>query len=152
MNPAIKGIIENYVPYGVILEEVFGVKGAALDPKYQFIQNTFWYQWIQFLNQLDMQKQQMDMQAKQMQAEAQQQAQQPAPGGGDQASKEEAGDDQAQKGDQSGKQSYPVSEVSSKDISFNDVMGGLEAISKEFHKSEAEVEATRQLLKKLFKE
>ena len=55
------------------MEHFFGIEGASKDPRFQFVNNPMWFNWIQLMQQ----QQQLDQQAQQQQAEAQaQQAQQ----------------------------------------------------------------------------
>lgn len=127
LNPSITRIIENYVPFGVIKEELMGEEGASQKPEYQFIQNNYFFQWLQWMNQLQMQQQQMEMQQQQMQ---QQQAMAGQGGGG-----QEGGGG----GEQQGQQGIPSSE-----INFSTVEDALKSIS--LQKSEEEKKASRLLL------
>lgn len=74
LNPQIQAQFDKYVPVGVILENLFKQKGAAQDPRYQYIRDPFWFQYQQIV----MQKAQIAMQQEMM---VQQQAMQAASGG-----------------------------------------------------------------------
>lgn len=71
LNPVITQLIQNYVPFGVIQEQFFGVEGASKDPEKQFVQNPMWFQWYQIRLEERMMEQQM---AQQEQMIAQEQA------------------------------------------------------------------------------
>jgi hypothetical protein len=90
LNPQFQQVLQSYLTFGEVLENFFGKKGAASDPRYMFYMNPMWMQW----QQMTIQKAQMAMQNQMM---AMQQAQQPD---GTQAPGQEAGgspEEQAQK-------------------------------------------------------
>lgn len=74
LNPQMQAVLDKYVPVGVILENLFKQKGAATDPRYQYIRDPFWFQ----QQQIVMQKAQIAMQQEMM---VQQQAMQASAGG-----------------------------------------------------------------------
>lgn len=71
-NPQYQGILDKYLPVGIILERFFGMDGASKDPKWQYVRDPMWFQWQQL--QMQMQQMQMQQQAMQQQAQMQQQA------------------------------------------------------------------------------
>lgn len=83
LNPQFQQLIQNYFTFGEILENFFGKKGAASDPRYMFYQNPFWMQ----QQQLNTQKAQMAMQSQMMQMNPQQGDQ--GQDGGDETQKSE---------------------------------------------------------------
>lgn len=91
LNPTVWQNIQQFKTFGEILEQFFGVQGAAKDPRNQFYMNQHWFGWQQML----MQQQQMQAQAQQQQA---QQAQQPQ----GQPPLQQGGQDGAQNEDQEG--------------------------------------------------
>lgn len=72
LNPQWQGVVDKYLLVGDILEHFFGIEGASKDPRFQFVNNPLWFNWIQLMQQ----QQQLDQQAQQQQAEAQAQQQQ----------------------------------------------------------------------------
>ena len=85
LNPQMQAVMDKYVPVGVILENLFKIKGAAQDPRYQYIRDPFWFQ----QQQIVMQKAQIAMQQEMM---VQQQAMQQAAAANGQGNPEQ-GDD-----------------------------------------------------------
>jgi hypothetical protein len=71
LSPAFQAILDKYVPVGVILEEFFDRKGASKDPQWQYVRDSYWFNWQQMLQQ----QQQMQMQQQQMAAQQQAAAQ-----------------------------------------------------------------------------
>lgn len=69
LNPQWQAVVDKYLMVGDILERFFGIQGASKDPKYQYVRDPFWFQFVQ----LQQQQQQMQMQQQQMQQQAQQQ-------------------------------------------------------------------------------
>jgi hypothetical protein len=65
LNPQFQAILDKFVPVGMQLEKLFGIKGASQDPQWSYVRDPFWFQWQQLMQQ----QQQM-----QQQAQAQQQA------------------------------------------------------------------------------
>lgn len=63
-------VLDPYVPVGVILEQIFGIKDASKDPRYDYIRDPFYFQQIQMA------------QAQQAAAQAPQPGQPGADGGG----------------------------------------------------------------------
>ena len=92
-NPGWQAILDKYVPVGVILEQFFGVEGAAKQPQYQYLRDPFWFQW----QQLQMQAQQMQQQQAAMQQAQQAQQQQLAQAGAQQGPAEASGAKEAPK-------------------------------------------------------
>lgn len=76
LNPQFQQVIQSYLTFGETLENFFGKKGAASDPRYMFYMNPMWMQW----QQMTIQKAQMAMQ-NQMMAMQQQQPDPNAPQG-----------------------------------------------------------------------
>jgi hypothetical protein len=71
MNPQYQQILDKYVPVGVILENFFKIKGAAQDPRWNYVRDPFYFQKAQ----MDLQKAQAAMQQQMMmQQQMQQQA------------------------------------------------------------------------------
>jgi hypothetical protein len=136
LNPAIQQILKENVPFGVILENFLGIKGASQDPKYQFIQNNFYFQYLQYMNQMETQMQQMQMQQQQAQQEQQAQAQQPPPG--QDAQQAPAGQPAPQ-----GAPQEPVM-ISPQDISFQDIPSGIKSVQQSLGKSEPAAILTKQ--------
>jgi hypothetical protein len=71
LNPQWQAQLDKYVFVGEIMEHFFNKKGAAQDPRFQYIRDPMFFQWQQLL----MQQQQMQMAQQQQQAQAQQQQQ-----------------------------------------------------------------------------
>lgn len=66
LNPQFQQVAQTYLTFGEILENFFGRKGAATDPRYNFYMNPMWMQWQQVLMQkaqMAMQQQMANMQA-----------------------------------------------------------------------------------------
>jgi hypothetical protein len=81
LNQAWQQSIAPYLTVGTIMENFFGVKGAAQDPRYNYIRDPFWLQY----QQLILQKAQMAMQQQMMQMQQAQASLNPSPDqGGDQ--------------------------------------------------------------------
>lgn len=79
LNPQYKQlVIDPYLTVGVILENFFGIKDAAKDPRWNYVRDPFWLQ----NQQLIMQKAQMAMQMSMQQQQSEQQADASAQGGG----------------------------------------------------------------------
>jgi hypothetical protein len=76
LNPQFQQVVQTYLTFGETLENFFGKKGAASDPRYMFYMNPMWMQW----QQMTIQKAQMAMQNQQMAMQAAQQAQMPPDG------------------------------------------------------------------------
>lgn len=149
LNPAVQHIIENNVPFGHILEEFFGVENASKDPKYQFIQNNYFFQWLQYLNQMEMQQQQMQQAQQQQEMEAQQGAAGAAPQPQGAPAENDAGGGKAGQPAPTGaapEQAEPIM-ISPKDIEFQDVPSGLQSVSEVLGKSESIVHAAQILTK-----
>jgi type II secretory pathway pseudopilin PulG len=140
LNPAIQQILKENVPFGVILENFLGIKGASQDPKYQFIQNNFYFQYLQYMNQMETQKQQMQMQQQQAQQEQQAQAQQPPPG---QDAQQAPAGQPAPQGAPQGAPQEPVM-ISPQDISFQDIPSGIKSVQQSLGKSEPAAILTKQ--------
>ena len=51
LNPQFQQVVEKYLTFGEILENFFGKKGAASDPRYQWYQNPLWMQQQQMILQ-----------------------------------------------------------------------------------------------------
>lgn len=79
LNASFQAILDKYMTVGQILEQFFGVEGAAKDPQYAYVRDPFWFQNVQ----LQQAQQQMQMQQQQMQAQAQQPQQGQLPPGQD---------------------------------------------------------------------
>lgn len=62
LNPQFQQVISQYLTVGEILENFLGRKGAAADPRYQYVRDPFWFQYQQIL----LQKAQLAMQQKMM--------------------------------------------------------------------------------------
>jgi hypothetical protein len=79
LNPQYQAVLDKYFTVGYILENFFGKKGAASDPRYNYVRDPFWLQYQQIvLQKVQMSMQQQMMQQQQMaQMQAQQQGQQP---------------------------------------------------------------------------
>lgn len=77
-NPQWQANVDKFVMVGEQMEYFFGVKGAAKDPRFQYIRDPFFFQWLQYQQQ----QQQMQMQAQQAQQQAAQGGGQPPQGGG----------------------------------------------------------------------
>lgn len=106
LNPQWQAIADKYLFVGEILERFFGKKGAAADPRFQYIRDPFYFQFLQ----LQAQQQQMQVQqqaAQQQQASGGQQGG-PQPQGGDggqqQANEQSAQQDNQQAAEQSQQQ------------------------------------------------
>jgi hypothetical protein len=94
-NPQWQAVVDKYVPVGVVLEQFFGVEGAAKAPQFQYLRDPFWFQWQQIQMQQQMQQQQQQMQQQALQAQQQQQL--PQQGQGEQkADKAPQSDDKGQ--------------------------------------------------------
>lgn len=115
LNPQMQAVFDKYVPVGVILENLFKQKGAAQDPRYQYIRDPFWFQ----QQQIVMQKAQIAMQQEMM---AQQQAQQqamtaqgggnPEEGGDGEGNPEEGGTDGQEQGKEDASSNFPPEQTS----------------------------------------
>lgn len=81
LNPGIQGIMDKYLPVGMICEKLLGMKDASKDPNLAYVRDPFWFNF-----------QQLQMQAQQMQQQ-QQQGPPPPDGGGEGG---EGGDPNAQ--------------------------------------------------------
>ena len=73
LNPQWQAQLDKYVFVGEIMEHFFQKKGAAQDPRFQYMRDPFFFQW----QQLAMQQQQMQQAQQQQEQMAAQQAQQP---------------------------------------------------------------------------
>lgn len=71
LNPQFQQVLDKYITVGQILENFFKIKGAAADPRYQYMRDPFYFQ----SQQMILQKAQMAMQQQMM---AQQQMMQQA--------------------------------------------------------------------------
>ena len=69
LNPMWQQAVAPFMTVGMIMENFFDVKGAASDPRYQYVRDPFWLQYQQVL----MQKAQMQMQQRMMMEQQQQQ-------------------------------------------------------------------------------
>lgn len=99
LNPAWQNTIKAYLHVGYIREHVFGIKGAAQDPEFAYVQDPMWFNWQQMRMQAQQMQQQAQMAAQNPQAAMSQQGGQPgAPQGGD-AGAGQAGQDQGQEQD-----------------------------------------------------
>jgi hypothetical protein len=75
LNPQLQMVLDKYMTVGVILENFFGIQGAAQDPRYQYIRDPFYFQNQQMVlqkAQAAMQQQMMVQQQMMQQAAAQQ--------------------------------------------------------------------------------
>lgn len=72
LNPQFQQVVEKYLTFGEILENFFGKKGAASDPRYQWYQNPLWMQQQQMILQQAQIAMQNQMQAQQMVMQQQQ--------------------------------------------------------------------------------
>lgn len=88
LNPQWQAVLDKYVPVGVIMEEIFGVKGAKQDPRYDFLNNPLYFNQMQLLQA-----------NQQMQMAAQQQAQAPQQGQGQPQAQDQQQDPNAQQQD-----------------------------------------------------
>jgi intein/homing endonuclease len=75
LNQAWQQSVAPYLTVGTIMENFFGVKGAAQDPRYNYIRDPFWLQY----QQLILQKAQMSMQQQMMQMQQAQASLNPSP-------------------------------------------------------------------------
>jgi len=75
LNPQWQAVVDKYLTVGEILEHFFGVEGAAKNPSFAYMRDSFWFQFQQ------MQLEQAQMQAQQQAAQMQAQQPQPPPGG-----------------------------------------------------------------------
>jgi hypothetical protein len=66
LNPQFQAVLDKYVPVGVILENFFGQKGAAKDPRWQYVRDPFYFQSQQMILQKAQLAMQQSMQAQQM--------------------------------------------------------------------------------------
>jgi hypothetical protein len=109
LNPQMQAVLDKYVPVGVILENLFKQKGAAQDPRYQYIRDPFWFQ----QQQIVLQKAQIAMQQEMM---VQQQAMQTSAGGPEEGGEDEGNPDSGDSGDsnQDSGDSNPPPEQTSK--------------------------------------
>ena len=76
LNPQFQQVFKNYLTVGEIKENFFKIEGAAKDPRYQYVESPFWFQYQQLLlqkSQIALQQQMMAQQQMQQQAMAQQQ-------------------------------------------------------------------------------
>lgn len=119
LNPQFQQAISQFLTVGEILENFFGRKGAANDPRYQYVRDPFWFQYQQILlqkAQMAMQQQMMAEQQMQQQMMAQQQqAQGFNPNQGQEQGQEDQGgaekaQDQMQKAQQWSMANYPILE------------------------------------------
>jgi hypothetical protein len=92
LNPQYQQVVEKYLTVGEIMENFFGKKGAAVDPRHQWYANPMWMQQQQMLVQQAQIAMQNQMMAQQMVQQAQSGGQ-PQPG-------EEGGDPSQSGGDQ----------------------------------------------------
>lgn len=70
LNPAIQAVWDKYLTVGQILEEFFGVKGASQDPKWAYVRDPFFFQFLELQQQQQQMQQQQDAAAQQQQAGA----------------------------------------------------------------------------------
>lgn len=87
LNPSWQNAVMPYLHVGDIREKIFGIKGAAQDPEFQYVRDEFWFKW-------------QDMRMQLQQAQAQAAAPQPAPGGPAQDQQGSAEDQNAQNAQQ----------------------------------------------------
>jgi hypothetical protein len=92
MNPQFNQQLQAYLTVGEILENFFGRKGAAADPRYNYVRDPFWLQ----AQQLNMQKMQMAMQQQMAQQQAMQGGDPNAQGGPQGGGEEGVGDGSGQ--------------------------------------------------------
>jgi hypothetical protein len=94
LNPQFQQVIQSYLTVGEILENFFGRKGAASDPRYQWYQNPLWMQYQQMLLQKAQVAMQQQMQMEQQMQQQAMQQQQIAAGQDPNAAPGEEGGDQ----------------------------------------------------------
>jgi hypothetical protein len=66
LNPQFAALLDKYIPVGVILENFFKQKGAAQDPRWQYVRDPFYFQQQQMTLQKAQLAMQQSMQAQQM--------------------------------------------------------------------------------------
>jgi len=81
LNPQWQAQVDKYVMTGEVMEAFFGRKGAAQDPRFQYLRDPFFFQWQQLLMQQQQMQQQQEAQAQQAQMQQAQQAQGQLPPG-----------------------------------------------------------------------
>lgn len=143
LNPQWQAVLDKYVPQGMIMEHFFGMKGAAKDPRYDFLNNPNYFQQMGLL------------QAQQQAEQAQQQAQQqPPPGGGDDGGgggggeAPGGGDDGGSGAQDAGQQPQPGGDDASAtaDDQPQDLTRSLDQLSGLLSKSEAQMPTSRRKL------
>jgi hypothetical protein len=51
LNIQVQQIIDKHVMVGVILEKFFGIENASADPRFQYVRDPFFFQWMQYQDQ-----------------------------------------------------------------------------------------------------
>lgn len=135
LNPGIQGILDKYIPVGVICEKLLGMKDASKDPNLAYVRDPFWFNFAQM---------QMQMQQMQQQQQQQQQGGQPSPDGGGgqdpgQAQKQvaDAKDGQAQK---------EQAENQQVDVGGGEIEGGVDQLIGMLSKSEQNMSPNKRKL------
>jgi hypothetical protein len=96
LNPQYQAILDKYFTVGYILENFFGQKGAASDPRWNYVRDPFYFQNAQIV----LQKVQMSMQQQMMQQQQQAQMQQAQMGQMQGQPGEQPGQNEETEGDQ----------------------------------------------------
>jgi hypothetical protein len=73
LNPQWQAQLDKYVFVGEIMEHFFDKKGAAQDPRFQYLRDPFFFQWQQLMMQQQQMQEQAQMQQQQLAAQQQQQ-------------------------------------------------------------------------------
>src|SRR5690606_19315056 len=77
LNPTFQQVQDKFLTVGEIKEKMFGIAGAAKDPQWAYVRDSFWFQWQEFQFQQQQAAQQQQMMQQQAQMQAQQQGQDP---------------------------------------------------------------------------
>jgi hypothetical protein len=134
LNPQWQAVLDKYVPQGMIMEHFFGMKGAAKDPRYDFLNNPNYFTQMGMLQAQE-----------QMQAAAQQQ---PQPGGGN--TEQAAGGDnpRAEQGQQEQQEQGQQQDGGSPEENGQgqDLTRSLDQLTELLTKSEAQLSGSRRKL------
>jgi hypothetical protein len=147
LNPSYQGILDKYITVGQILEHFFGQKDASKDPRFDYIRDPYYFQFMQFQAQQQQMQQQMQMQ--------QQQAAQggggggPSDGGGGQPSGGDSGGDDGAASDGGGspganEQSAEAENQQAAQLAGQDLSNAVDQASGLLNKSEQQLPPSKR--------